>query len=314
MGGAVERIGMTRRGALYAAFGGVCLCCGPASAASVRMEEVAPGFFVRRGVDEDASVGNRDAIANIGFIIGDDAVLVTDSGGSLADGQWLRRAIRERTDRPIRAVVLSHVHPDHAFGAAAFTDDRPDFVGHASLPRALQARGAYYQERLADLLGPEAGQVVMPTRLVADGDAIDLGNRRISLRAHAPAHTDCDLAMRDERSGILLPADLLFVRRTPALDGSLAGWLRALDVLGESGAAKAVPGHGPALVDLAPAVADLRRYLVTLRDGVRAEIKGNGSIERAINSVGQGERDRWALFDDYHARNVIEAYKEYEWE
>ena len=68
------------------------------------------------------------------------------------------------------------------------------------------------------------------------------------------------------------------------------------------------------LVDLAPAVADLRRYLTVLRDGVRAEIKGTGSIERAIETVGQGERGRWLLFDDYNARNVTEAYKEYEWE
>ena len=305
----------TRRRALLAGFGGFCLCCLPACGAEMRIEEVAPGLFMRRGVDADATSANRDAIANIGFIIGRDAVLVTDSGGSFADGQWLRSAIRERTDRPIRYVVLSHVHPDHAFGAAAFTQDRPEFIGHAKLPEALAARGEYYRKGLADLLGADAaGPVQVPTRTIADTATIDLGDRPVSFQAHAPAHTDCDLAMRDERSGVLLPADLLFVHRVPSLDGSLKGWLAALALLEASGAVKTVPGHGPTLVDLAPAVTAMRRYLTVLRDGVRAEIKGDGSIEHAIATVGQGERERWALFDDYNGRNVTQAYKEYEWE
>ena len=136
------RMAPTRRGALLAGFGGLCLCCLPARGALMRIEEVAHALFMRRGVDEDATADNRDAIANIGFIIGRDAVLVTDPGGSLADGQWLRRAIRERTDRPIRFVVLSHVHPDHAFGAAAFAEGRPEFRGHANLPASAPPRAA----------------------------------------------------------------------------------------------------------------------------------------------------------------------------
>lgn len=320
VGGAATGDGTTRREALLAGFGALCLCCLPSGAAfaakgqAQRYDEVVPGIFIRRGLDEDATAGNRDAIANIGFVIGRDAVLVTDSGGSLADGQALRSAVREQTDRPIRYVILSHVHPDHSFGAAAFEQDRPEFIGHAKLPQALESRGEYYRKRLADLYGGEAGRVVMPTRTVADADAIDLGDRRITFQAHATAHTDCDLAMRDERSGVLLPADLLFVRRIPSLDGSLAGWLKVLAKLEATGASRAIPGHGPALVDLAPAVADLRRYFTVLRDGVRAEIEGSGSIEAAIATVGQGERADWLLFDDYNARNVTQAYKEYEWE
>ena len=51
------------------------------------------GTFIRRGPDAEATPENADGIANIGFIIGRDGVLVTESGGSLADGQWLRREI-----------------------------------------------------------------------------------------------------------------------------------------------------------------------------------------------------------------------------
>src|ERR1700761_4988403 len=91
--------------------------------------ELAPGLFVRRGVDQDATAANRDAIANLAFIIGRDAVAVIDPGGSRADGESLRAAIAAKTRLPIRWVVMTHGHPDHVFGAEAFLPDRPTFVG-----------------------------------------------------------------------------------------------------------------------------------------------------------------------------------------
>ena len=111
------------------ALGGFCLCCLPgtlrralAAPGPFATDEVAEGVHIRRGVDEDASAANDDAIANIGFIIGSKGVLVTDAGGSLADGENLRATIRQKTDAPIKYVVMSHIHPDHIFGAGAFPE------------------------------------------------------------------------------------------------------------------------------------------------------------------------------------------------
>ena len=314
--GAIARF--DRRAALRAGFGGLCLCCAPRLgwADTATIAEVAPGVFMRRGVDQDATGANLDAIANIGFIIGDDAVLVTDSGGSLIDGQWLRTQIRAKTDKPIRYVVISHVHPDHAFGAGAFSQDKPVYIGHVKLAEALEQRGGFYRKGLVELLGADqVGPIVMPTRTVAKADQVDLGGRQISFHAHGPAHTTCDLSMVDTKTGLLLPADLLFVHRVPSLDGSLLGWLKELDVLKAMGAKTAVPGHGPVLVDYQPSAEALRGYLIALRDGVRAEIKKNdAAIETAVRTVGQSQRSDWLLFDDYNGRNVTEAYKELEWE
>jgi quinoprotein relay system zinc metallohydrolase 2 len=309
------RNGIGRRAVLA---GGFCLCCAPSpvrASGPMAVQEVAPGLFLRRGVDQDATAKNLDAIANVGFIVGRDGVLVTDSGGSLADGERLRAAIRQTTPKSIRYVVISHVHPDHAFGAAAFRQDDPVFVGHARLAAAFASRGAFYRKRLEELLGPgRAGEAVMPTMPVADKAAIDLGDRPVAFTAHGVAHTDCDLSMLDHKSGLLLPADLLFVRRVPALDGSLLGWLRELDKLAAVGAARAVPGHGPLVVEFSSAAADLRRYLVALRGGVREAIAAGVPIEDAVRTVAQSERGKWLLFDDYNGRNVTEAYRELEWE
>jgi len=90
------------------------------SAAQAEVHEVAPGLFVRVGVTEIATAANKDAIANIGFVVGSESVAVIDPGGSLADGFSLREAIRARTNLPIRYVIVTHIHPDHILGCPAF--------------------------------------------------------------------------------------------------------------------------------------------------------------------------------------------------
>ncbi len=311
--------GLSRRHALL---GGLCLCCAATAGLSARayaeaftMEEVGPGIFIRKGLIADASPENVDAIANIGFIIGRDGVLVTESGGSLADGQWLRGQIAKHTDKPVTHVVLSHVHPDHVFGAGAFAAEKPVFIGHAKLREALDARGEFYRQRLIDLFGAErTGPVVYPTMSVADTAEVNLGDRTLSFTAHGPAHTTSDLSMRDSRSGLLFPADLLFVERIPSLDGSLKGWLKELERVKASGATQAVPGHGPVRVDLAPAVADLTTYLTALRDGTKAAIAQDIPIDKAVETVGQDQSGKWQLFEHYNRRNVTVAYQELEWD
>jgi len=282
----------------------------------LEMTEIAAGVFVHNGVHEEASPANDDAIANIGFILGDDAVAVIDPGGSAKEGRELRAAIRARTDRPIRYVILTHVHPDHIFGAAAFLDDQPSFIGHAKLPGALAQRGDYYLRRLRETLGEEAegSQVVAPTLLVSSQLDLDLGERRLVVRAHGPAHTDNDLTIFDEKTRTLWLADLLFVDRIPVVDGSLVGWLKELDELSVIAADRAVPGHGPVSVPWPATAEPERRYLETLARETRAAIKAGVGIADAYREVGQSERGKWLLFDDYHPRNVTASYKELEWE
>jgi len=287
-----------------------------AASAPLSVSEIAPGIFVHNGVQEDASPANDDEIANIGFIIGDDAVAVIDPGGSYREGTELRAAIRARTQLPIRYVIVTHVHPDHIFGAAAFRGDHPDFIGHAKLPGALAQRGAYYLRRLREAIGDKAdgSEVVPPTILVSSRLEIDLGERHLVLWAHGPAHTDSDLTIFDQKTSTFWLADLLFVDRIPVIDGSLVGWLDELRKVTAIPAARAVPGHGPVSVPWPQAAAPERRYLEAVARDTRAAIKAGIDIANAYRHVAQSERGHWLLFDDYHPRNVTASYKELEWE
>jgi quinoprotein relay system zinc metallohydrolase 2 len=303
-------------GALFLSIAVAVPAAGGGQTAMLPVTQIAPGVFVRDGVQEDASAANADAIANVGFIIGTSNVAVIDPGGSEREGLALRAAIRARTALPIRYVIMSHAHPDHIFGAAAFRADHPDFVGHERLPAALAARGAYYLRRLHETIGDAANgsEIVVPTVLVSRRIELDLGGRRLAVAAHGPAHSDCDLTVFDDHTRTFWLADLLFVDRIPAIDGSLQGWLGELRRVTATAASRAVPGHGPASVPWPQAAAAERRYLEAVLRDTRAVLAAGIGIADAYGRVAQSERGHWLLFDDYHARNVTRSYKELEWE
>jgi quinoprotein relay system zinc metallohydrolase 2 len=288
-----------------------------AGESGMAVSQLAPGVFVHQGRHEEATAANMGDIANASFIVGQRCVAVVDTGGSLEIGRRLRTAIRQQTSLPVCYVINTHVHPDHVFGNAAFKQDAPAFIGHEHLPAALLARQDHYRRSLARLIGKGPASVsepVAPTQTVSSETTIDLGGRVLKLHAWPTAHTDPDLTVLDQATGTLWLGDLLFEQRVPSLDGSLKGWLAAMETLRGLPARLVIPGHGAAAADWPGALRNQERYLQALLRDVRQSLAEKKTLSQAVKNAAGGERSNWLLFDEYHPRNVTTAYTELEWD
>jgi quinoprotein relay system zinc metallohydrolase 2 len=288
-----------------------------AEALDIGLLEVAPGVFVHVGEYALVNAKNRGDISNVGVVIGSTSVAVIDTGGSYAVGKALHDAIGKITDKPVRYVINTHMHPDHVLGNAAFEGIGAEFVGHHKLPAALAARTDSYLRNARERLGVSgfAGtKIVMPTKLVTDTLDLDLGGRSLTLNARPTAHTDNDLTIFDKPTETFFLGDLLFSGHIPTLDGSLVGWLKLIPELMKEKAARAIPGHGPKSMSWPDAILPEQHYLETIARDVRAMIKDGETLEKAVAIAGQSERANWQLFDEHNGMNVTAAFTELEWE
>jgi len=295
---------------------GVAEAANPTNSA-FEIEKIADGDYVHFGLVAMPAPDNAGDTANIGIIIGRDAVAIIDTGGSVGVGRRLALAVRDITGKPVRYVINTHEHPDHIFGNAAMPAG-VTFVGHHNLPRELAERGAFYLHSYREQIGEAAiaaVKIIPPTLLVDTETTLDLGDRRLRLIAWSPAaHTNCDLTVLDETTSVLFAGDLVFLQHVPVVDGSLTGWLSVLARLAMVPAKIVVPGHGRLVAPWPQGLDDERRYLTVVAQDTRREIAAGTPIARAINHIGSSERDRWQLFDDYNARNATTALSELEWQ
>lgn len=294
----------------------IALLPGLALGTALPVEKIAPGIYVHHGEHKDIDADYGGDICNISFIIGSKGVAVIDTGGSPVIGARLRQAIREVTALPILYVINTHVHPDHALGNAAFKQDNPVFVGHSELGAAMAQRSGVYLQNQRVWVGADAAgtELIPPTLAVSTTHDIDLGGRTLSLTAHPVAHSPSDLTVFETATRTLWTGDLLFIERTPSVDGDLPSWLQVIEQLREISATRTVPGHGAVTDNGRAALNAEERYLSTLLSDVRSAIKQGHSMEQTIATAARSEQGKWVLFDTTNRRNIARIFPMLEWE
>ncbi|MEU3743868.1 MULTISPECIES: MBL fold metallo-hydrolase [Streptomyces] len=198
--------------------------------------------------------------ATVGLVVGAEAVLLYDTGSSLAEGVELRAKIAALTDgRRVTHIALSHPHFDHVFGTAAFAGAEVfGAVGSDDLLARAQDREALRSDAVRHGLdaaaAAEAVDVLVAPRHVVSGEwTLDLGGRQVLLANIGPGHTGHDLALfvPGERE-VVFCGDLVEESGEPQAgpDAIPSRWPDALDRLLSLGGEDAVyvPGHG-AVVD-----------------------------------------------------------------
>jgi glyoxylase-like metal-dependent hydrolase (beta-lactamase superfamily II) len=188
--------------------------------------------------------------SNAWLVVGERASLLIDTGVGVAP---LRPAVEILSGNPI-ICLLTHAHYDHIGGAHEFPDRRAHALEAAILadpnPSATQWGGWLSPASFARLpseyfdFANYALTPAPPTSLVAEGDVIDLGGRRLQI-LHMPGHSPGLLGAFEAETGALFTSDALYEGRLffdiPGADREDAA--RSLARLVATPARVAHPGH-----------------------------------------------------------------------
>lgn len=243
---------------------------------------------------------------NAGFVTGGGRTLLVDTAATERRALALRAAVLA-TGAPLpRTVVNTHHHGDHTYGNGAFTPEAL-VLGHENARAEQLAAG-----RQLETIWPETDfgtlDITAPDLTYNDRMTLHVGETEVRVLHPGVAHTTGDSVVWLPEQRIVFTGDLVFAEGTPFLAmGSLAGSLRALELLRSLGAETVVPGHGP-LTDPGAYEATERylRYVAELAGEGRA--KGLTPLE-AAREADLGEFAAWRESERLVA-NLHRAYAE----
>lgn len=282
--------------------------------------ELADGVFavVPTGAVEMAMGGYPIATSG-GFVIGDNGVLVVESMLNERLNTQLFELIAAETDKPVRYLVNTSFHGDHAYGNQ-YLPDNVIIIQHvnaaAYIDENLEADKAFMIQNFGTGRGIEEVVETDADILVGEGGSlrIDLGNVTVDIRDYGFAQTGGDLFVSLAEENILWTGNAI-VAQAPALPWLLDGHLVATrDTLQSvydafNADTKVVPGHGP-VTDIA-AIKWGVEYLTAVEAEVTAAISAGLSLEDTVARVQLPDYQGYALFGWVHpSLNVPAAYND----
>jgi len=240
-------------------------------------------------------------LANITFIEGDEGLIVVDTGETIAQAEEVLADLRDVTDKPIVAILLTHHHADHVLGTSAFVSvedaqsGKVPIIAHESLVRhyvnetgvlaELQAVRAMhmYGSSLGPAdreggnagIGPYLGRgesgFIAPTKTFAESLDETIAGVRLSMR-WVPSEAESEIAIYLPDENVLLSAEVIQDHTFPniyTIRGAAyrdpVQWVRSIDILRAWQADTMVLQHGPPVLDRK----EVARVLQLYRDQIQ---------------------------------------------
>ena len=248
-------------------------------------------------VTEGVHVAIGYALANAILVEGENSNIIIDTTGTIETAREVKALFDEINSNPIEAIIYTHNHGDHTYGATVFAEDsNPDIYAHDSteeyLSRVIGIIRPIISSRSNRMfgnslpksevenngIGPflEIGRdgrqpgLLYPTKTFSDKIKFEAGGVKIEL-FHAPGETNDQLFVWLPEKKALFPGDnfyktfpnLYTIRGTPYRD--LAGWVNSIDMMRYLQPEFLIPSHTRPLVGQD----NINSILTTYRDGIQ---------------------------------------------
>lgn len=251
--------------------------------AHLETKEIAPGVY--------ALISSIPGVDNVGFVVGDQGVLVIDAHISRSMAKQIQERVREITDKPILYLVNSNYHGDHTFGNCAFP------VETLVVQQRRTAEYVPYFEEEKVFLSPcvdddpeifDGVTLRLPDIVFDDYLRLDLGNRQVELHYFGPANTPGDTITYVPGAKAAWTGNLTGGIFGLALESDASTFLGTLTRFVQTLSIETlVPAHRP----LAGANL-LREYLVYFSEvtaGVQTALSSGWSLEETLERVVQSD-------------------------
>ena len=252
-------------------------------------------------VTENIWIAIGYGLANSILIEGKDGLIVIDTMETLDAGRTVARAFRQLSDKPLKAIIYTHNHADHVFGAQAYIEELAqgeesvEVIAHAGTAalvhrvvsefrpivtaRSLRMFGSALDDAgfVNNGIGPRLAiepdsqfGFVEPTQVFSDRLQLNIAGVPIEL-IHAPGETDDQLFVWLPEQGVLCPGDNIYqafpnlytIRGTPFR--SLKQWASSIDAMRALPVRHLLPSHTLPLAG----EQTIQQVLTDYRDAIR---------------------------------------------
>ncbi|MGD8570338.1 MAG: MBL fold metallo-hydrolase [Gammaproteobacteria bacterium] len=256
---------------------------------------------------------NHGYMVNSAVIIGDQGVILIDTGFTNKIGRHLKSAIADITDKPVTHIINTHHHGDHTLGNSAFPGAE---IISSKKCRDLLNKTAYEWIGVVENMTGEKFPNTRPvpaSTVYPEDSRTDIIVQGVKLRLWVPhgSHTSGDMMVYLPQYKFLISGDILVKKMMPSFrDAHVKTWIDTLEQIQALDIDTIIPGHGPLMT--MEDVKAMHRRMAALYAGIEAGYKKGLMDSEIRKTLDLSEWQKMAEFDGLMGTNISRTYLEVE--
>ncbi len=272
--------------------------------------------MVRERIADNVYVftSERYAQVNAGAVVGPSWSIVIDTLPFPEETLEIKDFLETKLGAPVRYVVLTHYHADHALGAFCYPEAR--IIAHSECRRLLATRGQQRLDRAREQTRElESVRLVLPDVVFESGSLLLRAGKRTLQLLPLPGHSPDGIGALVVEDRVLFSGDAMMP--LPYLvDGDYEAAVASLKRIPRLKLENVVQGHGEVILrgEIQNAVRANLHYLANLHKHVQKAIhRRDGDSYLAsidIEDCGKSRILLGGLADELHRRNLMALYQQ----